>query len=405
MKNFKFLGFILTLFTLSLMIVSCEEDPGPGGGGGGDDEFPTVVFNGSSSYPQNPSDTVTISVTATASVNVSDKLGSIEVLENGSTLPFERVLWNGDVIANPLLMVGTNKDMAVFDIGIIVNEAIDSTNLYKIVVKDDGGRTVESAEISIYTEGPSMMSGTVITSPGSLQGYPLSGAVGSSQLSTLSVLGSDGSPIATDRIFWDGPMVMENPIPLAADYLDGFSDVKLEIRALSEETTEIFSVVLTDANALTSTEAFQIITEIPGTPVDVIMGTLLNQAGPSGTGGLDLDNGEGTGTGMEDVGADIKDNGNDSNGNWLMQISPINGSQIKRLIPANMPENFSFENIQFTEELEGFFQSGTDYNSEQVLKDDIFAVERDGVYYVIQIAEINDVAADNSDNYVIDIKK
>ena len=401
------------MFALSFLVVSCEDDGtgggGTGGGGGSSDGFPIVDITAAmGSFTQEAGDTVYVNLTATAG---DDQLNTITVNEDGARLTdINRVLWNGSVIANPLLLTGTDKDMATYEIGIIVSDEIATSKIYNIIVTDDAARVVTSGDVTITTLGnpptlsTTMMSGTVTTAPGSLQSYPLVGTPGSGDLATISVFENDVL-MAADRLFF-GPQQMENPFPLAADQLTGF-DESLQVRASTEEGTNVYRIVLTDVNGLTAElEPQTITTEVQGTPVTMIMGALLNSAGPAGTGGLDLDVANG-GTGSSDAAAEIRDLGIDGNGDWLMQIAPANNSQLVRLVAGqnNLPEGFTFEGTTFVEDIPAAFANGITYNNETVVTGDLFAVERDGVYYIIKISAVNNTSDDNTDNYVVDIIK
>lgn len=409
MKSFKNLGFLFTLFALSFMVVSCEDD-GTGGGGGSAGGDPVVDITASSAtFTQEAGDTVFVNLTATAG---DDFITCVEVLEDGARLSdISRVLWNNEVQSNPLCPNGQDGvEMVTYEIGIIVSDEIATTKIYNIVIRDAGARVITSGDITITTLGnpptltTTMMSGMVTTEPGTLQSYPLVGTPGTGDLATISVFENDVL-MAADRLFF-GPQQTENPFPLAADQLTGF-DQSLQIRTSVEEGTNVYRIVLTDVDGLTAElEPQTIITEVQETPVTMIMGALFNSAGLAGTGGLDLDVDQG-GTGSDDAEAEIRDLGNDGNGNWLMQIAPVNSSQIVRLIAGQngLPEEFTFEFTTSVEQIPGVFANGVAYNSETVSEGDLFAVERDGVYYIIKIAQINDTTTGNGDNYVVDIIK
>jgi len=115
----------------------------------------------------------------------------------------------------------------------------------------------------------------------------------------------------------------------------------------------VYTITVTDEFGLESNVEFTV-NVVAATPLEVLNGVLFNAGGPAGTGGLDMDNGMSTGS--TDEAAEIKDQGIDS-------------------------------------------QSGT------VTAGDIFVVERAGTNYAFQVAEVNVIQADNSDNYVLNIVK
>ena len=168
----------------------------------------------------------------------------------------------------------------------------------------------------------------------------------------------------------------------------------------------------------------------PGTPLNnELSGVLLNQAGPVGTGGLDLDTGDGTGS--SDAASEIRDLGIDctidqnSAENWRAQFGTINGADMVRVDVAALGENFTFADVKTQEAIVEAYTSGTDLASgtstapncdpttvenvaDVVVEGDMFVVLRDGKHYLIRVDEINyvhnNISDYNDDNYVISIK-
>jgi len=142
------------------------------------------------------------------------------------------------------------------------------------------------------------------------------------------------------------------------------------------------------------------------TPLETLNGVLFNAGGPAGTGGLDLDNGMSTGS--SDMEAEVRDRGIDGDGNWLQEIAPANDSRLYLLQPGvdGVSENFTFANIDSKETLAAIVGTGTEVSSSgTVAVGAIFIVERAGAVYAFQVAEVNVIQADNSDNYVVNIVK
>lgn len=164
----------------------------------------------------------------------------------------------------------------------------------------------------------------------------------------------------------------------------------------------------------------------PGTPLNnELSGVLLNQAGPAGTGGLDLDTGDGTGS--SDAASEIRDLGIDCTidpanaENWRAQIGTINGANMVKVDPSALGEGFSFAEVKTTEAIVEAYDVGaaladgvsqnaqcdetavTDVSDPAVVGD-IFSVLSGGKYYLIQIDEVNAISGSNGDNYVISIK-
>jgi len=138
--------------------------------------------------------------------------------------------------------------------------------------------------------------------------------------------------------------------------------------------------------------------------LDTLMGVLLNSAGPSGTGGLDLD--EGIGTGSSDDRAEIRDLGIDIGApadsvNWRQQIAPANDAII-----ATVSQELIFDDVITSAAIVDAFDANNAVTETARLEGgEVFAVKRGEDYYLIRIAEINVVTTDNSDNYVLDIKR
>lgn len=177
-------------------------------------------------------------------------------------------------------------------------------------------------------------------------------------------------------------------IGLMGDITDGSHDYKFEIQ---------------DDNALISSVTISITTVTSTTPVDSLMGVLFNQAGPMGTGGLDLD--MGIGTGSTDATAEIRDQGIDiglpNPTNWKQRITGVNGSTLRKAAAGT-----NFNTTSNKEAILAAWTAGTDkVESDKIAQGDIYLVKNGTKYYMIYFSEVNIVTTDNSDNYVIDIKK
>ena len=149
-----------------------------------------------------------------------------------------------------------------------------------------------------------------------------------------------------------------------------------------------------------------------------IEGVLLNRAGPAGQGGLDLDNGSGTGTVMTDPTAElgeIKDEGIDINlpndQNWKNQISAMNNAEIRTL--SSSVENFSFDAVSRVDEIQAYFDNGSELPntndddekvSDKLTVGDVFTVSRDGKVYLIEVTDITETADNNNDAVEFRIK-
>ncbi len=243
---------------------------------------------------------------------------------------------------------------------------------------------------------------------------------GSSDLKTFTIL-EDGVNISPDRVILKdlrtgNPITFNNPMLLLGDWVNGF-EFEVLIDVHDEYATHDYTFEVADVNGEKTSKTIAITAEFGGTPIEMTLtGILLNQAGPVGTGGLDLDEGIGTGTqAAADTIAEIRDNGIDLSQpldqNWLRQISPMNGAQM-RVPGANFPSDFDFTSVATKEEIRTYFDDGDPLPAEingmpasnPVEVGDIFFVERNGRYYLLEVTDINVTPDDNDDSYTFNIK-
>lgn len=201
--------------------------------------------------------------------------------------------------------------------------------------------------------------------------------------------------------------------------------LELTITAPTTEGSYDYEFRVTDVQNLTAKVDLTVTTEIPTTPISMTLeGVLFNQAGPSGTGGLDLDTG--TSTGSSAAAAEIRDMGLDCTIpapglNWRRQIGSVNGTIIRKVDKTAL-ENFTFDNVTAIEEIVGAYETGDELGSGQISNcantnktdvayvtgvvavGDLFTVKKDSKYYLIRIDEVNETNNNNNDNYVISIK-
>jgi hypothetical protein len=265
----------------------------------------------------------------------------------------------------------------------------------------------------------------------------VSANIGDNPLRSLTFLVDGVAPGAADignyikAITSNGTSITpNNPISAEPDNTNG-GVWEMQIAAFDQvvgQTVTYAFEIADDANnvALASVD----ITIIdPGTPLaGNLTGVLLNQAGPAGTGGLDLDTGDGTGSSAAE--SEIRDLGIDCTidpanaENWRGQIGTINGANMIKVDPTTLGEGFTFADVQTIEAVraayddnagnvlaDGVSQSAscaetpvTDV-SDVVAVGDLFGVlSAGGTYYLIQIDEVNAIGGSNGDNYVISIK-
>ncbi len=272
------------------------------------------------------------------------------------------------------------------------------------------------------------VSDTATIDPGKEFKVKLRLQTGSDELRSVKIL-EDGVNLAPARFKINGGNITaNNPFLITGTSKTGAT---YEITVTAHEgfqVTKRYTFEVTSDDNLTD-DVFVTITtsEEPGTPVMELTGKLLkNQSGPAGQGGLDLDTGESVGSVMSNTGnpaidtsykrAEINDEGNVSTTSqtWKQQISAVqsNGASI-RYPGDNLPENFSYANIKFKEEIQAAYETGKEFTlsdgtepiSNPVKEGDIFLVKRASNYYIIKVTKIVVTQNDNQDYYEFSIKK
>jgi len=217
-----------------------------------------------------------------------------------------------------------------------------------------------------------------------------------------------------------------NPVILFGDAKQGASIV-IEVVPFGQMDGEVrtYTFEATDEAGNIGTVSLDITVVDPTTPIDATLtGVLFNQAGPTGTGGLDLDNGEGTGS--ADAEAEIRDLGLDCTIpapglNWRRQIGTVNGADMVK-VDETQVENFTFDNVSVKEEIEAAYTTGTVLSdgtsvscssgnetpvtdvTEELVVGDMFVVLANDTHYLIRIDAINETDDSNADNYELSIK-
>jgi len=197
-----------------------------------------------------------------------------------------------------------------------------------------------------------------------------------------------------------------NPYAIPVADQQGFSMRKIYIRTPNAGGTFTYDVKINAADGESATSSVDITT---GTALTMnLQGVLLNSAGPVGTGGLDLDNGNGTGS--NDPNAEIRDLGIDVNqpgSDWIKKIAGVNNYEVRLVTPGEngVPETFSFESTTFKEAIVGAYDASP-VNEWITEVGDIYVVSNGIMYYLLKTVEVNETEAvgDNTDNYVFDVK-
>jgi len=259
---------------------------------------------------------------------------------------------------------------------------------------------------------------------------------GTNDLQSFAVT-EDGVNIPADRYsiteYTDNSITLNNPQLLTGNDVNNFTytvNITVPSENSDPEADEdyFYKVIVADDKGVSAEEeivitvnGFVIVDPVTPTTFEA-MGVLLNQAGPSGTGGLDLDQADG-GTGSQDASAEIRDLGIDctisGSENWRGLFGTVNGADMRQ-VDVSQVENFTFDNTNSVEAIQGAFDSGIQLGDDvstapncdettvtdvaQPNEGDMYVVSANSRLYLLRVDEINFVANSNTDNYVFSIK-
>ena len=414
---------VLGLAFLAMTFNACIEDPGtdPGSIFSTTPELSIVDEAGFIAFDETVSPDTDFNVKITATRGDSP-LNAFYLQEDGIEVPSERFLVDNALSgANPKLIVGADKEGLTWELTIRAHDT--GTRNYRFIVEDEAGETSsQSLNISTDAGTPPLVeittSGMIDADPGDILQLPITVGQGTFPLASITVL-ENGVPMAdfADRLYYDdltNPFT-SNPYPIPSGDVNGFQRT-IYIRTVDTPGTNSYTVQLADDAGAVTESSFEVITGISGTPTTLLQGVLFNAAGPTGTGGLDLDNG--VGTGSSDILSEIKDQGIDQSQtndlNWIKKISAINGTRMVFLSPGNggLEGTFTFESIEVKEQIAEVFDFGVELNTDSdglpesfiMEVGDIYGAERDGTFYIFVVREINETPDNNGDNYVFDIQ-
>lgn len=275
-----------------------------------------------------------------------------------------------------------------------------------------------------------VLSGDATLEVGSSFTVRVSLTTGDAKLNTLeiteSVSGSTAAKLETSRFSVNGGAVTSNnPLLIVGTDKDGVTyDITITPSATEADgDVTLYSFNVADESSETDFVDIQITSEVSTTPIDnSLSGVLLNQAGPAGTGGLDLD--DGAGTGSTTMGSELRDMGIDcteTGENWRAEFGTINGADMRAVNLNNLSETFSFDNVSTKDEIIDAYNKGTALTdgvstapncdetavtdvSGTVAVGDMFTVFANDTYYLVMVEEINFVDSSNGDNFKFAIK-
>lgn len=371
----------------------------------------------------------TLPVGSNFTVRVSAQAGeaalkTFTLLENGTPISIDRIeVSDPDVGANPVLLLKEDwKTGFTWDIAIAGATSAANT-AYSFEVADENDK-IDVVFINVTTEdaivGPtaeaiaegSYIVGSAVFPSGQPFELLLAAQSGSTPITSVTVL-EDGIPISDlTRIQANGQDFPANPWIFTEG--QAALDWVVSIRN-AEEGDHRYEIVVSDANGETSVVAVDIFGQATGTALtNTLTGKLLfNQAGPVGTGGIDLFTGESVGS--SSALAHLRDEGIDldlaPNANWKQQISGANNATIR--LVTNQPEGFSFEGIQFTEEVQALYETGQELTIENaagrkvtpfVIVGDTYAVQSGPNHFLVTVTNIVITDSNNEDYYELSIK-
>lgn len=410
----NFLKFAFFFIGASMLFVSCDPDlldPT-------DEGDPTISVTGAPSAAIDAESSFTIKAVATPTA--TNPLKTLDITQDNQLVNFSRIKINGAAAtANPILLFGNDKNGLSWDITIVAHSDA-SIKEYSVNIKDDGNNSANfSFDVSTSINNPSLevtASTDISVAPKSLIGIMVKLKKGTFDLATLGVYQNDALITNLTRLYYDGLSATfdANPYLIPAIHKDG-ADITLYVRVQDLPSTDPYKFVLSDTEGNSATFDFNVTT---ATPVTELTGILLNAAGPVNTGGLDLD--EGIGTGSANAIAEIRDEGIDLGlplaSNWKKSIAGVNGSVLRQLKPGQngLSETFTYADVTAKETISSIYENGEaftlkndagDLISASVNVGDLFVVKNGENFYLLIVKEVNVVTDSNADNYVFNIKK
>lgn len=420
MKQLTFLTKILFLLLTISFWSSCEED-GTGGGGSGFTLPPVVELQSGAGLVSSPT---TVDPGATFMVNVKAEKGDLSmatftVLEDGIAIDANRLNYNtagAGALNNPYTL--NTGEQSLFDTNIEVTAHTDGgTRTYTFRITDSEGNTDDTnVEITVITtplaigldgSNGGLVANATFPAPSTMT-FQLQATKGASQLSTFSVVENDTlvSPwrvrFNTSNDLSTATTATSNPIDLIDDEKNGINWFVWV--ASHEGGTSTYTFRITDE----ASESEEVSLEITVESLVELSGKLLfNAAGDTGTGGINLMTGEGTGSST--AGSHLKDSGIDvtmPGSDWIKKIAPINGATLR--IPTTDSSVNNFGSVTTAAEIADAFNFGTTTTLTEVVNiGDTFLVQgMDGTIFLVNVTNINETttSGDNGDYYELAIK-
>jgi len=268
---------------------------------------------------------------------------------------------------------------------------------------DDDDPIIQDPQLSLFDDAD--VDGSVV-SPGDTLMVSIEAFAGTGEMNSLTFFeNGERLPNFAERLFINGTSAPSNLLVLDTNSRQEFA---ADIMLIAAEVAGNYDVemVVADADNNSATVSFSYFVS----DVTTLEGVLLNQGGPEGTGGLDLDNG--VGTGSQDPEAEIRDLGIDTNEDpdWIQRIAPVEEQFVEHKIElATLSSEFDFDAVATQLQVaEAFDDANTISQSDVVEVGDMFAVRTaDDRNYILLVTDINLTAetGDNTDSYTFTIKQ
>jgi len=421
MKQLTFLTKFFFLFLAISFWSSCEDD---GTGGGTGITLPPVVELQSGAGFVTSATTVDAGATFNVSI-LADKgdndMTTFTVLEDGLAIDASRISYNGGTagqLSNPYSLTTAEGTTFSTEVGVAAHTD-GGTRTYTFRITDSAGETDDSSvDITVVTTplslGFSSANGGIssdVTLPNQTNfKVELAATKGGSPLNSLTVFEDDVAVDASrirfgvDNDITAATTATSNPIGLIDGEKDGFNWF---VWVNSHDSgTKTYRYEVADEAANTETLSIAVTIQMQTAVVELTGKLLKNSDGPTGTGGIDLITGDGTGS--ADMAAHLKDEGIDLNlptsSNWLKNISAVNGATL-RVPGTDFPVN-DFDAVQFSEDISIAFDNGTDVSTTGVvvIGDRYLVRAAGGTTFLVLVTDIVETTNNNEDFYQLSIK-
>jgi hypothetical protein len=368
---------------------------------------PSIFFNAGTGDDQTvtPGQEITTTISVTPG---SEDLNALEVLEDGAKIDVFRITFRGGPVGgNPILITGTDTKGFTTELKIKASTGAGTKSIEVVAIDKVNKKTSAIKKVTTNATPPtSKYNGPAVVDnlvPNAINNFSFDVTKGSGNISTIEVK-ENGVAIDKARLDITGIAFTKNPEIMPVALQQGFTAKSIGVKSNSTPGTYEYTFIFTDIYGL-KTE--QKVSAKVGQPTTFMkLGVLFNSAGPTGNGGLDLD--QGLGTGSASALAEIKDLGNESGTVvWQQKITSVSPTELKQIIkPTQVPDNFALSSITFVSQISSLHSAGTLVGSAsaKIKKGDVFTAKRDDKYYIFEVADVTVTSNDNLDNYSINIK-